>query len=112
MIGVPPLAGFVSKWYLGLGGLEAGQSWVVAVLVVSSLLNTVYFLPIIFTLWFAQPDREWEVSPSDRMEAPWTLLVPPVCTTAASVLAGIYAGWAWSPLGVARQIAAGMGVGE
>jgi multicomponent Na+:H+ antiporter subunit D len=112
MIGIPPLAGFVSKWYLGLGGLEAGQSWVVAVLVVSSLLNTVYFLPIIFTLWFAQPDREWEVSPSDRMEAPWTLLVPPVCTTAASVLAGIYAGWAWSPLGVARQIAAGMGVGE
>lgn len=111
MIGVPPLAGFVSKWYLGLGGLSAGQNWVVIVLVVSSLLNAVYFLPIVYTLWFEQPDLEWESLRSSRLETPWTLLVPPVCTTAASVLAGLFAAWAWSPLGVARQIAAGMGMG-
>ena len=111
MIGVPPLAGFVSKWYLGLGGLSAGQGWVVIVLVVSSLLNAVYFLPIIYTLWFEQPEREWESFRQSRLETPWTLLFPPVFTTMASVLAGLFAAWPWSPLGVARQIAAGMGIG-
>jgi multicomponent Na+:H+ antiporter subunit D len=43
MIGVPPIAGFVSKWQLGLGGLEAGQVWVIFVLAASSLLNAAYF---------------------------------------------------------------------
>ncbi|MFP5381582.1 MAG: complex I subunit 5 family protein, partial [Gammaproteobacteria bacterium] len=36
MIGVPPLAGFISKWYLGLGALDAGMPWVLAVLAASS----------------------------------------------------------------------------
>lgn len=31
MIGIPPMAGFVSKWYLAQGGIQAGQDWVVAV---------------------------------------------------------------------------------
>ena len=38
MIGIPPVAGFVSKWFLGLGALEAGAgAWVLPVLVASSL---------------------------------------------------------------------------
>jgi multicomponent Na+:H+ antiporter subunit D len=52
MMGVPPMAGFVSKWYLGLGGLEAGQGWVLLVLAASSLLNAAYFLPVIANAWF------------------------------------------------------------
>ena len=47
MIGVPPMAGFISKWYLGTGGLIAGKPWVIAILVASSLLNAAYFLPIL-----------------------------------------------------------------
>ena len=39
MIGVPPLAGFISKWYLGLGALAAGMPWVLVVLAASSLLS-------------------------------------------------------------------------
>ena len=111
MIGVPPLAGFVSKWYLGLGGLSAGQGWVIGVLVLSSLLNAVYFLPIISTLWFEEPDRQWESFRQSKLETPWTLLFPPVFTAMASLLAGLFAAWPWSPLGVARQIAVGMGIG-
>jgi formate hydrogenlyase subunit 3/multisubunit Na+/H+ antiporter MnhD subunit len=48
MIGLPPVAGFVTKWYLGVGALEAGMYWVLAVLVASSLLNAAYFLPILY----------------------------------------------------------------
>ncbi|MEO1017314.1 MAG: proton-conducting transporter membrane subunit, partial [Pseudomonadota bacterium] len=50
MIGLPPIAGFVSKWYLGLGALDAGQPWVIAVLVSSSLLNAAYFLPVLYRI--------------------------------------------------------------
>ena len=55
MIGVPPLAGFISKWYLGLGALEEGQYWVILVLVGSSLLNATYFLPVFYAAWFKEP---------------------------------------------------------
>src|SRR5699024_7832527 len=48
MIGIPPVAGFVSKWYLGLGGLQAGAPWVLVVLAASTLLNAAYFLPIVY----------------------------------------------------------------
>jgi multicomponent Na+:H+ antiporter subunit D len=80
------------------------------ILVLSSLLNAVYFLPVISTLWFEQPDQEWVIMRSSRFEAPWTLLLPPLLTAAASILAGLFAAWTWSPLGVARQIASGMGM--
>jgi formate hydrogenlyase subunit 3/multisubunit Na+/H+ antiporter MnhD subunit len=52
MIGVPPLAGFISKWYLGVGAVESGDFWVLGVLAVSSLLNAAYFLPILHAAWF------------------------------------------------------------
>ena len=57
MIGVPPLAGFVSKWYLATGALEAGQDWVILVLALSSLLNAAYFLPIVYRGWFKERAR-------------------------------------------------------
>ena len=58
MIGVPPMAGFVSKWYLATGALEAGQPWVIGVLAASSLLNAGYFLPIVYRAWFRLPSGE------------------------------------------------------
>jgi formate hydrogenlyase subunit 3/multisubunit Na+/H+ antiporter MnhD subunit len=57
MIGVPPMAGFFSKWYLGLGALDAGSPWVIGVLLLSSLLNALYFLPIIYAAWFCEPEK-------------------------------------------------------
>ncbi len=48
MISIPPAAGFVSKWYLSIGTVEAGQLVLLAVLAISSLLNAAYFLPIVY----------------------------------------------------------------
>lgn len=110
MVGVPPMAGFISKWYLGLGGLDAGQYWVVGVLVLSSVLNAAYFLPVIHTLWFKKPSAPWEILRSSRFETHLTLLLPTLATGAMSLMAGLWAGWIWSPLGVAKQIAVDMGV--
>ena len=47
MIGLPPFAGFFSKWYLALGAIQNGQWYFVAVLILSSLLSAIYFFRII-----------------------------------------------------------------
>jgi multicomponent Na+:H+ antiporter subunit D len=57
MIGIPPIAGFVSKWYLGLGAVEAGLHWPIYLLAGSSLLNAAYFLPILHAAWFRMSGR-------------------------------------------------------
>ena len=106
MIGVPPMAGFVSKWYLGLGGLEAGQVWVIGVLIGSSLLNAAYFLPIIYTAYFRTAAGPWPVDhhPPGR-ETQWTLLVPTVITAGLSLVTGLWASVTPSPLTWAKLIA-------
>ncbi len=106
MIGLPPLAGFVSKWYLGIGALEAGHTWVVPVLLASSALNAAYFLPIVYAAWFREPDGEWETKrAARRLETPWILLLPTVTTAVLSIGTGVLAATEWSPLEMARQIA-------
>jgi multicomponent Na+:H+ antiporter subunit D len=93
MMGLPPIAGFVSKWYLGLGGLAAEQQWVIGVLVASTLLNAAYFLPVLRRLWFL-PDP----SGAPVREAPLALLVPALLTAALALGAGFLASMPWSPL--------------
>lgn len=108
MIGVPPLAGFVSKWYLGLGALEAGMPWVLAVLAASSLLNAAYFLPILHRALFRPVPHAWpaEHIPQRRgWETAPLLLLPPLATAAATLLAGLFAATALSPLDWATLIA-------
>jgi formate hydrogenlyase subunit 3/multisubunit Na+/H+ antiporter MnhD subunit len=105
MIGVPPLAGFVSKWHLGLGAIESGNAWVLLVLGASSLLNAAYFLPILRLAWFEKPDRVWqEHGPRGRLETTWWLLLPPVLTALTTIAVGIFAGSAYSPVSWAYLI--------
>lgn len=56
MIGLPPLAGFFSKWYLALGSIEAGDYLFLAVLLISSLLNAVYFFRILEKVYIRNPE--------------------------------------------------------
>ncbi len=108
MIGVPPLAGFVSKWYLGLGALEAGMPWVLAVLAASSLLNAAYFLPVLHRIWFRPAPSAWpaeHIPQRGRWETAPLLLLPPLATAAAILLVGLFAASAFSPLDWAKLIA-------
>jgi len=103
MIGLPPLAGFISKWYLALGGVQAGQPWIVAVLLVSSVLNAAYFLPIVYAGWFKEPTHDWPEK-RGRLETSALLLVPLLLTAGLSVAAGVWAGAGYTPAELARQI--------
>jgi multicomponent Na+:H+ antiporter subunit D len=107
MIGVPPMVGFISKWYLGLGALEVGQDWVVLVLAGSSLLNAAYFLPIVRTAWFDPPPDEWPHERKfGRKETAWMLLLPPLFTAAVALTWGLLASMPGTPLDWAQFIAA------
>ncbi len=106
MMGAPPIAGFVSKWYLGLGALEAGQEWAILVLAGSSLLNAAYFLPILHRAWFREPPDAWpEEHNFGRKETAWALLLPPVATALMALGVGILASIPFSPLEWAQLIA-------
>lgn len=104
MVGVPPTAGFVSKWYLGAGALETGELWVLGVLIISSLLNAAYFFPIIYDAWFGEPAVPWPER-SRRVEVRLTLLIPPLITAALSLAVGLFAGAPFSPLTWVKLIA-------
>jgi multicomponent Na+:H+ antiporter subunit D len=108
MIGVPPVAGFVSKWYLGLGALEAGMAtWVMPVLITSSVLNAAYFMPVLYRSWFREPGPAWpaEHIPAARFETSAALLWPPVVTAILALAAGLFATAPYSPLEWATLIA-------
>jgi multicomponent Na+:H+ antiporter subunit D len=100
MIGMPPMVGFVSKWFLALGGLDAHQPWVLLVLVVSTLLNAAYFLPIVYSAWFAAQASAWDHDHQGRgrHETAWALLLPPLVTALLVVLLGLFASAPFSPL--------------
>lgn len=115
MIGLPPFAGFISKWALGVGALDAGQPWVVGVLITSTVLNAGYFLPVIIAMWTrpaaipASEERAPRLSErgTRRIEAPAALLVPALVTAVLVVALGVGAGWEFSPWSLAQFIADG-----
>jgi multicomponent Na+:H+ antiporter subunit D len=121
MIGLPPTAGFVSKWYLGLGAWHADLHWVLAVLAASTLLNAAYFLPLVYAIWFGRV-KDGAHSPPDAShakpevaatrgrrggvkEAPWLLLAPSLATGAMTLALGLFASAPMSPYDWAQLIA-------
>ncbi len=104
MIGLPPLAGFVSKWYLAQGGLDAGAVWVVALLLGSSLLNAIYFLPMLHRAWFR--DGADQADTPARPRIGWMLAAPPITTAVLVLVAGGFANAPFSPLEWTRFIVA------
>lgn len=56
MIGLPPFNGFVSKLFLGLGALDAGMPAYLILLLISSFMNAVYYMPIVIGAFF-RPSR-------------------------------------------------------
>jgi multicomponent Na+:H+ antiporter subunit D len=82
MIGVPPTAGFVSKWYILAGAFEANNLVAVFTIIASTVLNAAYFLPILYMAWF---EREKEGG-KEHGEAPF-LAVLALCLTALLTLA-------------------------
>ena len=84
-IGIPLFAGFVTKWFLSLGALQAGAWWWVLLMVASALLNAAYWLPILYLAWFREPRG----LPQGIHEARALLLVPTLACAAYVLLLGM-----------------------
>ena len=87
IIGLPPLAGTWSKWYLVVGALESDKLIIVAVLMVSTLLNVAYLLPIPIKAFFNPSDSQQPAwSWSEVNEAPFAIFLA-LCVTSVACLA-------------------------
>ncbi len=88
VIGLPPCGGFISKWYLVLGTLEADQRVMLVVLLSSSLLNAAYFLPIVYKAFFCTPEES--MFENKIGEAPRWCLIPLKITALVSIILFFY----------------------
>jgi multicomponent Na+:H+ antiporter subunit D len=97
-IGVPLFAGFVTKWFLSLGALQAGAWWYVLLMVASSLLNAAYWLPILYLAWFREPRG----LPRGVREAGALLLIPTLLSAAYVLVLGMTARVPGMPFSLAQ----------
>lgn len=88
-IGVPSMAGFISKWYLAIGTIETENWTLLSVLLTSTLLNVAYFGPIVYQAVFGSPPAP-HGGHEDVREAPYAVLIPLLITAAATVLLGLF----------------------
>ncbi len=93
MIGLPPAAGFISKWYMIDGALSQELYIVIAVLIVSTLLNAAYFLPIIYKAFFEDEKISTGITIQHQHgEAPWPIVISLVITALATLVLFFYPG--------------------
>ena len=97
MIGLPPAAGFVSKWYMLLGAWTMEQYVAVAVIFASTLLNAAYFVPIVYRAFFRaeQPAHgSGHDHHADHGEAPWPIVVALMATAGLTIALFLFPGTA------------------
>lgn len=90
IIGLPPLGGSWSKWYLILGAVDAAQMPLVAVLLISSLLNIAYLMPVVGRAFFA--GGPVDAHAKEIHEAPLPCVVPLYVTSLGCLLLFFFAG--------------------
>ncbi len=100
-IGVPLLAGFITKWYISLGALEAHKPFFVGVLLLSALLNASYWLPIVYIAYFKKP----EDGITEKDEARPSLLYPCIICALYAILLGTFVEIPGLPLSMAKKAA-------
>ena len=77
MIGLPPTGGFFSKWYLVLGAMQTGQYVYIAIIILSSLLNAIYFFRVIEKMFINPAEDLKEVhKQKGALELPWQMVLP------------------------------------
>jgi multicomponent Na+:H+ antiporter subunit D len=90
MIGVPPAAGFISKWYMLLGAWSVEQYLAVAVIFASTLLNAAYFVPIVYKAFFRGEDQPAHGHHAEHGEAPLSIVIALTLTAGLTVALFLY----------------------
>ncbi len=90
MIGIPPTVGFFSKWYLAFGAAESHQYVYIFVLVLSSLLNAIYFFKLIEKVFVQREKNKRELHPNTSLEVPMSMMIPVVVCILVILLLGVF----------------------
>ena len=95
LVGIPPTSGFVSKWQLAVGALDADAGFFgwfgPVVLLVSALLTAGYLFPIAMRGFFPGVEEcSEQVARLEKKEPPLLMLLPIVVLAAAAVLLGVF----------------------
>lgn len=90
MVGIPPTAGFFSKWYLVLGAIEKNMWIYVAAIVLSSLLNAIYFFRIIENAYLKKGQEDIVSASPKKPELPFSMLVPIIVLGIGILIIGIF----------------------
>jgi len=88
MIGAPPVAGFITKWNLLIGSIDAHQIGILLILIASTMLNAAYFAPVTYKAFFGK--RPAGEQASGIKEAPLSMLIPILIACTISVIIGIF----------------------
>ncbi|MBS3901643.1 MAG: monovalent cation/H+ antiporter subunit D family protein [Dethiobacter sp.] len=100
MVGLPLFSGFISKWYLALGSIEAGIPMFVGLIILSGLLNGSYFLPIIWQAFFVVDKHEPKILTIDKL--PFSMSASLVVLALVIIYFGV---WPQLPLSLAQKAA-------
>ncbi len=95
LIGVPGTSGFISKWFLVVAAIDAGQMWLAFAILLSSLLALAYVWRVIEIAYF-KPAREGMLAVDD----PASVTIPAWVLLGATIFFGLYADW---PLALATE---------
>ncbi len=98
LMGVPGTAGFVSKWYLAVGAIDAGMTTLVFLIVASSLLAVVYIGRVVEVAYFREPST----AVAETSDPPWSMLLPLLVLAAATIYLGLDTSFS---VGVAGSVA-------
>ena len=85
LLGTPGTVGFISKWYLGLAAVEQGQWWLVALIVIASVITMIYIGRVVEVAYFREPTEKV----AQLREAPLSLLVPAFVLVGAAIYFGL-----------------------
>lgn len=110
MCGAPPLAGLISKWHIALGAVESKQLFFLAIICIGSLLDVVYFFPVIRDAFFARMPAAELINDEEPKVAPYTtrpgsvetrtplylfMIVPLAITALFSILFCLFPNMVW-----------------
>lgn len=84
--GMPPTMGFIGKWYLFNAAIAAHQIWLALALAGASIISIAYYLKIVWTMCFQEPDRRVV---ADRPSMPAGVIVALLITVSVTILCGV-----------------------
>jgi len=102
IVGIPPTNGFIGKWFLALGAIQAEKPFFAAALLLGALFIFAYYMKMINAFYFREPLKAGII---EAEEAPWSMRLPMMTLAALCLLFGILA---FLPLAFVRPAVEGL----